>query len=106
MLYSNYKFIKDINLFKTSPGPMFGTRELVNETRSDGKRSYSGNSALRGSQAYPSGFGRAMRLVIMKNANEIRAKKSELRNHDRVNHMVRDSWSDANVADVIEYLTR
>ena len=72
----------------------------------NGKRVYSGNRHLKGSQAYTREFGRALRKTIQKNAHKVYAKKAELERASRrqASKMVKDNWSDAKVPELMEFL--
>lgn len=105
-LYSNYSFISDVGLFCTGPSANFGSHELARKSIKGNRVTYSGTPALKGSQSYPKGFGRAVRKTIQKNAHIIRAKKAELRSKISNTKMVKDPWADANVADIMVHLSK
>lgn len=105
--YSNYDFIRDINGYTSSPGPMFGKHALVRKyVDKHGDSKFAGTRNLKGSQAYTPGLGRGVKKTILKNKGEIRAKKAEVIRVSRnsANRMVSGAWSDADLESVLAFL--
>ena len=79
----------------------------MNESRSKtGKRTFCGNKSLKGSQAYPAGFGRAVKQLILKNATIIRANKQRLLllSKKSKNRMQKGDWKDADMESMMSML--
>lgn len=73
----------------------------------NGGRSYSGDKhKLKGSQAYPPSFGRAVRKLVEKNEAKIRAHKAALKKAalSLSCKMVKGQWDDANAAELMTFL--
>ena len=109
-LLSNYRCIRDLDLYTTGPGQGFGTHELVHKyTDKYGRQKYHGNKNLKKSENYPRGFGQAVRKVVTKNEHNIRAHKATLRHAAKttLRSMARDTmmWRDAELSSVMDYLT-
>ena len=78
-------------------------------TNERGQKVFSGNKNLKGSQAYPPNFGRAVKNVILKNERKILARRKDYAARKRIEWFLRsmskDAWDDAELGSVIQCLT-
>jgi len=121
-LYSNFPFITEVDRYATChEKPKFSKRLVNHHTNASGKRCYSGNKSLKGSQEYPLAFGRAMARVYETHTAAITARARAQRAralHDAQTRSVQElrslmetkfpsgkqGWDDAELDEVMAFL--
>ena len=117
-LYSAHSWIKDIAKYKGMYGKKRVHKAIVTVYfNKDGKRCVHGGAALKASQAYPDGFGMAMRELYLEHRKELEEAATESLisvediNVSEKDIMVQgltgtDRWSDAKLKDVFTHLSK
>jgi hypothetical protein len=77
-IYSNAPWIGELNLFKTTSRPTEPSNLAVTYYNSAGQKKFCGTKELKASQAYPSGFGRAVSLLYEKHRDTLEEEASEM----------------------------
>lgn len=78
LLYSNRPWISEVLSFQLNRAGEQQSVKLVNHWTGQGKLKFRGNDKLKGSQAYPVHFGRAMAEVFARHQCDLKASSAQV----------------------------
>jgi len=105
-LYSNARWICDVDLYKTCIQPRCPTQLVTTSINKAGKVTTTGNADLKASQHYPVGFGRAICNIYMDHCGQLKETAGAVMNMDIkwLNSVPSEPWQEANLKPVLQFM--